>query len=133
MSSDKIREMIAVHPQKGRLPCAVAHYIAASLAVTPIEVGTAATEMGVKLDQCQLGLFGYGRKGRSSYKILGRRVEVDQGVLDLIGSRAKAGRISCRELWDIAESSGITRAEAGNAADSLGIKVTPCQLGAFKD
>lgn len=133
MSSEKIKEMIAVYPLKGRLPCAVAHYIAAYLKAAPIDVGRVATEEGVKLDQCQLGLFGYGRKGQTSYKILGRKVEVGQDVLDRMKSATKEGRISCTSLWEIADSTGITRAEAGNAADSLGIKIFPCQLGAFKE
>lgn len=132
MSSEKIKEMISIYPQKGKLPCAVAHYIAAYLKVPPMDVGRAATEAGVKLDQCQLGLFGYGRKGQSSYKILGRKVEVGQEALDLIRSSAREKRLSCLKLWDIADSCGIMRAEAGNAADSLGLKITPCQLGAFK-
>ncbi|HPI91919.1 MAG TPA: hypothetical protein PLT09_09320 [Deltaproteobacteria bacterium] len=131
MSFEKIKETIAVYPVKGKLPCSVAHFIAAYLKAEPLDVGKAANEAGVKLDQCQLGLFGYGRKGQSSYKIVGRKVEVKQDVIDLIRSGAKEGKISCARLWEIADSSGIMRAEAGNAADSLGLKVTPCQLGAF--
>lgn len=131
MPSEKIREMIAVYPEKGKLPCAVAHYIAASLNLDPIEVGRVATKTGTKIYQCQLGLFGYGRKGKSEYKITGRKVDVDQEVLDLIKAQVTDGRISCARLWEIADSQGIMRNEAGNAADSLGIKVTPCQLGAF--
>jgi hypothetical protein len=131
MSSEKIREMIAIYPEKGKLPCAVAHYIAAYLTLDPIEVGRVATQAGTRLYQCQLGLFGYGRKGKSEYKITGRKVEVDQEVLDLIKAHVTDGRISCARLWEIADSKGIIRTEAGNAADALGIKVTPCQLGAF--
>jgi hypothetical protein len=131
MSSEKIREMIAIYPEKGKLPCAVAHYIAAFLNLGPIEVGKVATETGARLYQCQLGLFGYGRKGKSEYKITGRKVEVGQEVLDLIKAHVTDGRISCAGLWEIADSKGIIRTEVGNAADALGIKVTPCQLGAF--
>ena len=131
MSVEKIKDLIAVNPVKGALPCAVAHFIAAWAKADPVEVGRAATDLGVKLDQCQLGLFGYGRKGKSEYKIVGRKVEVGQEVLDLIRSGAKDGRISCAKLWEIAAATGVMRAEAGNAADSMGIKVTPCQLGAF--
>jgi len=131
MSDARIRDMIARNPGGGKLQCAVAHYIAASLGVAPLEVGREATDMGVKLDQCQLGLFGYGRKGRSSYKILGRKVEVEKEVLDAIRSAARGGRVACAELWRIADAMGLARAEVGNAADSLGIKIAPCQLGAF--
>jgi hypothetical protein len=131
MPSEKISEMITLYPEKDKLPCAVAHYIAAYLKCDPVEVGKVSTKIGVKLYQCQLGLFGYGRKGKSAYKLTGRKVEVDQEVLDLIKANASNGKISCARLWEIADSKGIMRAEAGNAADALGIKVTPCQLGAF--
>jgi hypothetical protein len=132
MDTKKIEEMIRTYPEKDKLPCPVAHFIAASLKTTPEEVGDVATVLKVKLYQCQLGLFGYGRKGASGYKILGRPVEISQEVLDKIRNASQDGRISCRQLWDIADAAGIFRPEAGNAADSLGLKVTPCQLGAFK-
>lgn len=131
MTSRIIEEMMEIYPEKGKLPCAVAHYIAAYLKLDPLEVGKFATETGVRLYQCQLGLFGYGRKGKSAYKITGRKVEVDKDVLDLIRKDSPEGRISCARLWEIADTAGIIRAEAGNAADALNIKITPCQLGAF--
>jgi len=131
MSSEKINELMSIYPEKDKLPCAVAHYIAAVLKIDPIEIGKAATAAGIRLYQCQLGLFGYGRKGYSEYKIVGRRVEISGDVLDLIKADVVDGRISCAGLWKIADAAGIFRAEAGNAADAMGIKITPCQLGAF--
>jgi hypothetical protein len=131
MDNRKIEEWIRINPQEGSLPCAVAHYIAAALGVPPKEVGDAATAIKVKLDLCQLGLFGYGRKGISEYKNLGRPVKVPEKTLTLIKAAAKDGRIPCKELWAIAARTGIPRPEAGNAADSLGLKISPCQLGAF--
>lgn len=132
MDTRKIEEMIRIYPEKDKLPCPVAHFIAASLKVDPETVGDVATILNVKLYQCQLGLFGYGRKGVSGYKILGRPVEVPDEVLEKIRAAAKDGVIPCRQLWDIADEAGILRPEAGNTADSLGLKITPCQLGAFK-
>lgn len=131
MDIRKIEEMIKVYPGWEKLPCAVAHYIAASLGIQPRDVGEAADTLKIKLDQCQLGLFGYGRKGISDYKILGRPVHVPDEVLETIRTASKDGRIACRDLWEIANAAGIPRAEIGNAADSLGIKITPCQLKAF--
>ena len=131
MPEQTIKDMIEIYPGKSTLPCAVAHFIAAFLKVTPLEVGKAATANGVRLYECQLGLFGYGRKGQSNHKITGRKVEIGQELLDLIKSSASDGRISCAGLWKIADDAGIVRCEAGNAADSLGVKITPCQLGAF--
>ncbi len=109
----------------------MAHYIAAYLGIEPLDVGKEATAKGVRLYQCQLGLFGYGRKGQSAYKIVGRKVDVGKDVLALIRAGTAEGKISCAQLWEIADSTGVIRAEVGNAADSLGIKITPCQLGAF--
>ena len=131
MDNKKIEELIAIYPEKNLIPCPVAHFIAAYLNVSPREVGDVATALNVKIYQCQLGLFGYGRKGQTSYKILGRKVEVPDSVLEAIKAKVADGRISCIDLWKIADESGVMRPEAGNAADSLGLKITPCQLGAF--
>ncbi|MDD5306230.1 MAG: hypothetical protein PHU25_02805 [Deltaproteobacteria bacterium] len=131
MDTDRITTMIAANPDE-TLACAVAHYIAASLAVDPRDVGEAANQRKLKLAACQLGLFGYGRKGASDYKILGRKVGLDREILDRIMARAAPDKtITCRALWDLAAECGIMRAEAGNAADSLGLKISACQLGAF--
>ena len=132
MESKKIEELIALYPEKGKIPCPVCHFISAYLNVTPLKVGEVATSVNARIYQCQLGLFGYGRKGLSGYKILGRKVEVPQEVLDLIEKSSAQGKISCITLWEIADSNGIVRPEIGNAADSLGLKIAPCQLGAFK-
>jgi len=131
MDIKKIEELIDTYPEKGNLPCPVAHFIAAYLNISPREVGDAATKLNARLYQCQLGLFGYGRKGQTSYKILGRKVEVPDEVLERIKNTASDGRISCLDLWKIADESGVMRPEVGNAADSLGLKISPCQLGAF--
>jgi hypothetical protein len=127
----KIREMMAVYHEKSRMPCAVAHYIANYLEIDPALVGKEADAGGVRLTGCQLGLFGYGRKGKSNHKITGRKIEIGQELIDLIRERAAGGKISCAGLWKIADDAGIIRCEAGNAADGLGIKISPCQLGAF--
>ena len=133
MDTKKLEEMIRINPHQGMLPCPVAHYIASVLGVTPREVGDCATAIEVKLDLCQLGLFGYGRKvTRTGYKILGRPVDVPEEALAQIKAAAKDGAIACIDLWAIAARFGFTRPEAGNAADSLGLKVSPCQLGAFE-
>jgi len=42
---------------EGRLTCPVAFKIAGTLKVTPKEVGDAATKQGIKVSNCQLGLF----------------------------------------------------------------------------
>jgi hypothetical protein len=131
MCEFSIEELIERYPEKGRLPCAVAHMISVLAEKSPAEIGKAADDLNVELSYCQLGLFGYGRKGKSSYKILGRPVEIEKEIIDKIKAESPEGRTVCPALWQIADACGISRAEAGNAADSLGIKIKGCQLGAF--
>ncbi len=126
-----IEELIERYPEKNKLPCAVAHMIAVMAERSTSDVGKAADDMKVELTYCQLGLFGYGRKRKSYYKNLGRPVEIDKKILDKIKAESSDGVINCPQLWQIADASGINRAEAGNAADSLGLKILGCQLGAF--
>lgn len=126
-----LEELLAINPDTGTMACAVAHYIAAAADITPGETGKALDAKGIHITQCQLGLFGFGRKGTGSYKNLGRPVEVDEEILARIRAAAENGRIPCLTLWQIAADGNVTRTEVGNAADHLGLKVTPCQLGAF--
>ena len=44
---------------------------------------------------------------------------------------ARDGRIPCAAVFRIASAHGVPVAEAGQAVQRLGIKVTGCQLGCF--
>ena len=46
-------------------------------------------------------------------------------------SRAKDNRITCPEMFAIAEKLGLPRKEVGQAATDLMIKICKCQLGCF--
>jgi len=132
MEMTKIRELVQRYPEERKLPCPVAHYIAQLLSVDPNEVGQAADDLKTKITFCQLGLFGYGRKGVSAYKILGRKMDLPGEIKARIRAAAsKENTITCRELWNIADAEGIFRVEAGDVADSLGLKIVGCQLRAF--
>lgn len=45
--------------------------------------------------------------------------------------RAKDNRITCPEMFAIAEKLGLPRKEVGQAATDLMIKIGDCQLGCF--
>jgi hypothetical protein len=40
-------------------------------------------------------------------------------------------RLPCRTAWEIAEQQGIQKMRVSAACDAMGIKIKPCQLGAF--
>ena len=113
------------------LPCAVAHYIAAQLGVAPLEVGRTADEVGKRINMCQLGLFGYAVKGKPTYRIFKAWEDMPEDLSTAIQAAAADGRISCLALWEIGKQFGLSRHEMGNAAEGLGLKVKPCQLGCF--
>jgi hypothetical protein len=48
-----------------------------------------------------------------------------------IRSRAKEGKITCPEMFAIAEKLGLPRKTIGDAATQLKIKIHNCQLGCF--
>ena len=128
---DEIAARIKLYPQPGSLPCPVAHYIAAELGVTPLEVGEMADELGVRVTMCQLGFFGYAVKGRPAYRIRQPMENVPPELRQAVEQVLVSGRAPCAALWALAERFGLSRLEMGNAAEGLGVKVKPCQLGCF--
>ena len=128
--SEQIAARIKVYLEDD-LPCAVAHYIAADLGVKPIEVGETANEIDARITMCQLGLFGYAVKGKPTYRIFRAWKDLPEDLSAAIQAAAADGRISCIALWEIGKQFGLSRHEMGNAAEGLGLKVKPCQLGCF--
>jgi hypothetical protein len=115
----------------GRLPCVTAHQIAASLGVSPTEVGAAANELGVRIWACQMGLFGYGEKTSPEYRLVRPAESVPDGLAtDLRGALAN-GRLPCATAWAVADRYGLSYLEVANVVEALGLKVAPCQLGCF--
>ena len=128
--NDEIAAKIEVYPESN-LPCPVAHYIAAELGVTPLQVGQMADELGIKISMCQLGLFGYAVKGRPAYRIRQPMENVPDDLEEAIRGAVVEGRIPCTALWRIAVEFDLSRLEMGNANERLGFKIKPCQLGCF--
>ncbi len=111
-----------------RLPCASAFKIARRLEVSPPQVREVADELAVKISRCQLGLFGYGSdKG----KALESAQEVGEELQVRIRDRVVEGGLPCATAWDIASELTMKRIDVARAAESLGIRITQCQLGCF--
>jgi len=129
---ERIAEAIRRHlDSEGMLPCAAAFRVAEELGVEPLVVGQTADEMGVRLNRCQLGLFGYGPKAEGRHKVVRPAEKVEPGLAQAIQDGLSEGRLPCRTAWDIAEMLGIPKMEVSAAAEALGIRIFRCQLGAF--
>ena len=113
--------------EAGRVACAVAHDLAAELGVTPAEVGVTIDLLEGRIIKCQLGLFGY----LPEKKIVKPAEKVSAELRGRLERAAIAGRIGCAECWEIAREQGIQKIAVATACENLGLKVKPCQLGAF--
>jgi hypothetical protein len=57
MDRDKVIEAIKERAKDGRLPCAVCFQIAEEYNIPKRKVGELVNELGIKVVQCQLGMF----------------------------------------------------------------------------
>jgi len=111
----------------GRISCAAAHGVAERRACSPADVGRALDLMEVRLSRCQLGLFGYQPQNR----IVKKADQWDDGLEKEIRAALQDGRLPCIDAWAIADRRPISRLAVANVCEALGIKIRPCQLGAF--
>lgn len=112
---------------KGELPCAVAFDIAREIGASPAAVGQTADLMNFRLVKCQLGLFGY-----NPDKKIARAAEiVDETLASALHESLESKRLPCASAWEIADRLQLRKMAVSNACEKLGIKIKPCQLGAF--
>ena len=126
-SDGRIAAEIRRRAADGTLPCAVAFDIARGLSVAPGAVGKTADEIHVRLAKCQLGLFGYAPQKKIVRPRMPDRPEMRQAI----EAGLQDGRLSCRSAWEIARRLGVGKMAVSNACEAMGVKIKPCQLGAF--
>jgi len=127
MSEEQLQEMITSRAVNNALSCKAAFELAGLLGISPGAVGAAADQMDVHLLECQLGLFGY----KPEKKIVKPLDAVDPEMAAALQSALLNDRLPCRAAWDIAERFQVEKMTVSGACETLGIKVRPCQLGAF--
>ena len=123
----RLAEAIREGAEKGQISCARVFTIASEAGVSPSEAGKAVDLLEIKLTKCQLGLFGY-RPGKSIVK---PAEQVSPELAAAIRGRLLDGRLPCSQAWQIAEEMKLKKMDVSSAAEALGIKIKPCQLGAF--
>ena len=109
------------------ITCADATEISQRLQKPMLDVGTAIDLMEGQITKCQLGLFGFYPQS----KIVSPAETIDPEIEKAIRSSLKNGRLPCYEAWEIAKSFGLPRLDVAALCEAIGIKITPCQLGAF--
>jgi hypothetical protein len=113
---------------KAELSCAEAHSIGSELKRIPADVGTAIDLLEVRIINCQLGLFGYG-KGKN-IPVLSHKVNPEIELA--VKSSLVNGRLPCSTAWEIAKRFEASKPMVSAICEVMKIKISPCQLGAFK-
>jgi hypothetical protein len=124
---EKIAAAVRSKTREGELACADAERICAEQGAAMAEVGRTLDLLEVRINRCQLGLFGYAAKAKT--------VRPDNAVVPElekdIRNRLYDGRLPCKAAWEIAAERKIPRMKVSSACEALKIKIKPCQLGAF--
>ncbi len=123
----RIKDALIQHTKNNELPCAVAFKIAETLNASAAEVGKTADLMEMTLVKCQLGLFGY----TPEKKIVKPQAPENQNLENIIRASLNDGYLSCQKAWEIARGHALSKMTVSAVCEHLGIKIKPCQLGAF--
>ena len=122
-----IQQEIENRTKDGKLACAVAFDIASRLGVEAAAVGKTGDLMNVRLVKCQLGLFGYQPDKKKVKPIK----DADPAIVAAIRSGLEAERLPCHTAWEIAKRFEVRKMTVSGVCEAIGIKIKPCQLGAF--
>ena len=120
-------EKIKQRAVDGQVACAVAFKIADELNIAPAEVGKAIDLLDYKIFKCQLGLFGY----QPDKKVVEPKAPESQQLEQAIREALVDKKLACRDAWSIAGRFEVSKMTVSGACEALGIKIKPCQLGAF--
>ena len=136
MVNTKIADALMNKAPNGRIPCPSAHEIATTLGVLPTEVGVTADLLEYRIIECQMGLFGYLPEKRIAQATPKSQIaqELRAAIEFEVGNKTEAKQvkiISCLSCWHIAEQLNIPRMTVAEACNGLGLKIKPCQIGAF--
>lgn len=113
----------------GRLPCAAAFSLAGEAGVRPAEVREEADRLGIHISRCQLGLFGFEEFGDKA--IVRRLAKVPPMIEQKLRAGVVNGSLPCITAWRIASEEGIAKFLVGCAAETISVRIGPCQLGCF--
>jgi len=129
--SPEITNALEKKAVEGRISCAAIHAIASSFHMPPWEVGVQADLIELRLTLCILGLFGHEHETHGNRKSLDLHVHLSSELKEALLKQAKDNKISCIECWDIARQLTFTPSHVSSACEKMGIKIKPCQIGAF--
>ncbi len=130
MDINGIAARLQPHLREGRLPCARAFDLARDWGIEPLELAQQGAEAGIRIGWCQLGLFTGATKGEKGWPA--GPVEAPSDVAAAVVAAAEEGRLPCARAWGLSKRLGLGRLDLGQFAESLGVRISRCQLGCFE-
>lgn len=122
-----VEKEIVKRSKNEEISCAVAFEIVKDNQISPAEVGKTIDLMNYKLVKCQLGLFGY----KPKKKIVKPQDTIHRELQKAIQTALVNDQLSCERAWQIADQHQVRKMTVSSACETIGIKIKPCQLGAF--
>ena len=120
-------EAVKEKASEGKISCAAAFKIARDLGLPPAEVGFTIDSLEIQITHCQMGIFGY-----SGQKKVRPIDTVPDDLKEAIFGSMVDGKLPCKNAWEIAGNLELGKMDIASACDTLEIKISSCQLGAFK-
>ncbi len=124
---EKISSLIKSKAQDNNLTCAAAHKAARELSVSPGDIGIQTDLIEFRITMCQLGLFGY----KGGIKQIDPDFNIPSDMEAALDKANDDGRLSCLDCWNIAKDLKTKKIDIASACEIKGIRIKPCQLGAF--
>ena len=125
--NSQIAELVKAHTVDGRISCAAAHKIAQELQVSPLDVGVTIDLLEIRINLCQIGLFGHTPQGKIVVPAKDVPPELQRAIEEALDEKG----LSCFAAWTLAEQFTITRLEISSVCEALGTKISHCQIGTF--
>lgn len=111
----------------GYLPCPVAFGLSKRLGVGTDEIGATVDDLGIRITDCQLGCF---KVEKSPHDDLEGRV-FSQEIVNSIKGSLEDGDLPCKKAHELGREFKVGLKEIGDAATSIKIRISRCQLGCF--
>ncbi len=105
--------------EEGKLSCLKAFKVARKIGKEPIEMSAITKSLGIKITNCELGVFGKLKFKESDINVYNRIKQNHMGHKEL----------PCKDLWEEAQKSTLNI--VGSTVKNSDIEVTHCQLGCF--
>jgi len=127
---ESAKKLLTEKAKNNHIACAQAFDCADKLGLTREKTGIYLDKLTIRLEKCQLGLFGHGTGGKGK-KFIDLTDQDKKDIKSALEGQVADGVTTCPELWKLADATGLKRMKLSSYCETAGLKIKGCQLGAF--